>query len=253
MLKILLAAALFCGPLALFAAETGCVYELKGSVEILKAGRKAWEPAPKGRPVAEGDSLRTGAGAWCEILFKEGSFIRLDENSEAAADSLKATAEERIFSFSFLKGKALWMAARLKGRLSSKFSVRTPTVVCAVRGTDFSMMVSTSGQTTIGLFEGKVALSEGAGPDPRAPAAAEKELLAGGEAFAGAAGLTVQGRLSKLMKAEERRYSRVKARVENLRKRLAERDAFIDDYINRQQKKLSDLDARRKEKLEKRK
>jgi len=243
MKNLLLAAALLCCPLGLLAGETGCVYDLKGSVEILKSGRATWEPAPKGRPVAEGDRIKTGAGAWCEILFKEGSFIKLDENSETAADSLKASAEGRVFSFSFLKGKALWMAAKLKGKLTSKFSVRTPTTVCAVRGTDFSMLVSTSGQTTIGLFEGKVALSEGQ---------AEKELLAGGEATAGAAGLTVQGRLSKLMKAEERRYSKVKSRVESLRKRLEARDAFIDDYINRQQKKLSDFDARRKEKLEKR-
>ena len=243
MKKLLLASALLCCPLRLMAGETGCVYDLKGRVEILKSGVKAWEPAVKGRPVAEGDSIKTGAGAWCEILFKEGSFIKLEENSEAAADSLKVSAEGRVFSFSFLKGKALWMAARLKGRLASKFSVRTPATTCAVRGTDFSMIVSTSGQTTVGLFEGKVALSEGP---------AEKELLSGGEATAGPSGLTVQGRLSKLMKAEERRYSKVKGRVESLRKRLEEREAFIDDYINRQQKKLSDFDARRKEKLEKR-
>ncbi|MDP2865835.1 MAG: FecR family protein, partial [Elusimicrobiota bacterium] len=238
MKKLLLAAALLCCPLRLMAGETGCVYDLKGSVEILKSGLKAWEPAAKGRPVAEGDSIKTGAGAWCEILFKEGSFIKLEENSEAAAESLKVSTEGRVFSFSFLKGKALWMAAKLKGRLLSKFSVRTPSMVCAVRGTDFSMIVSTSGATTLGLFDGKVVLSEGAG---------EKELLSGGEAVADPAGLTVQGRLSKLMKTEERRYSRVKGRVENLRKRLEEREAFIDDYINRQQKKLSDFDARRKE------
>ncbi len=241
MKKLLFASVLLCCPLWLMAGETGCVYDLKGSVEILKSGRKAWEPAAKGRPVAEGDSVKTGAGAWCEILFREGSFVRLEENSEAAAESLKASTEERVFFFSFVKGKALWMAARLKGKLLSKFSVRTPSLVCAVRGTDFSMVVSTSGQTTVGLFDGKVALSQGA---------AEKELLSGGEATSDAAGLTVQGRLSKLMKAEERRYSKVKGRVESLRKRLEEREAFIDDYINRQQKKLSDFDAGRKEKLD---
>lgn len=243
MKKLLLAAALLCCPFRLMAGETGCVYDLKGTVEIRKSGLKTWEPATKGRPVAEGDAVRTGAGAWCEILFKEGSFIKLEENSEAAAESLKVSSEERAFTFSFLKGKALWMAAKLRGKLLSRFSVRTPSMVCAVRGTDFSMIVSTSGRTTLGLFDGKVALTEGA---------VEKELLSGGEASADAAGLTVQGRLSKLMKAEERRYSKVKNRVENLRKRLAERDAFIDDYINRQQKKLSDFDARRKEKLKKR-
>lgn len=244
MKELFLTLLLLGGALPLTAGETGCVYDLKGPVEILKTAQKNWEPAPKGRPVAEGDRIRTGAGAWCEILFKEGSFVKLDENSEAAADSLKASSEGRVFAFSFLKGKALWLAAKLKGKLAAKFSVRTPTATCAVRGTDFSMIVSTSGQTTIGLFEGKVALS---GTDAGKPG--EKELIAGGEATSDAAGLTVQGRLSKLMQAEERRYGKVKARVENLRKRLEERDAFIDDYINRQRKKLSDFDARREKKL----
>ena len=250
MRKLLLASALLFGALPLMAGETGCIYELKGPVEILKTGQEKGQPAMKGRPVAESDSIKTGAGAWCEILFKDGSFIKLEEESEAAAEALKASAEERIFSFSFLKGKALWMAARLKGKAASKFSVRTPSVVCAVRGTDFSIIVSTAGQTTIGLFEGKVALSLPAGR--QADGGLDRELLAGGEASADAGGLSVQGRLSRLMKTEERRYTKVKDRVENLRKRLEEREAFIDEYIDRQRKKLSDFDARREEKLRKR-
>jgi len=243
MKKILLVSALLFGALPLMAGETGCVYDLKGPVEIMKTGQAEWKPALKGRPVAEGDRLRTGAGAWCEVLFKDGSFIKLEAGAEAAAESLKATAEERSFSFSFLKGKALWMVAKVRGKVEAKFIVRTPTVVCAVRGTDFSMLVSTAGQTTIGLFDGKVALSG---------AAVEKELLSGEEASADAAGLSIQDDLSKMMKAEEKRYSRLKSRVESLRKRLEERQDFIDDYIGRQQKKLSDFDARRAEKLKKR-
>lgn len=241
--KLFLVLTLLCGSLPLMAGETGCIYDLKGPVEVLKAGQQNWQAAQKGRPVAEGERIRTGAGAWCEILFKDGSFIKMEEGSDAAAETLKASNDERAFSFSCLKGKVLWMIAKVKGKIASKVSVRTPSVVCAVRGTDFSIIVSTAGQTTIGLFEGKVAVTAGT---------TEKELLSGGEASADSGGLTVQGRLSKLMKTEERRYSKVKNRVENLRKRLEERDAFIDDYINRQQKKLSDFDARRAEKLKKR-
>jgi len=221
------------------AGETGCVYDLKGTVSVMKAGRTDWAAAKKGLPVTEGDRIKTGPRAWCEILFKDGSFIKMEEDSETAADTLRATAEERLFSFSFLKGKALWMAAKIKSRTAS-FSVRTPSAVCAVRGTDFSIMVSTSGGTTVGLFDGKVAVSG---------AAQEKELLAGGEASVDGGGVAVQARMSRLMKAEERRYARLKGRVEALRQRLEQRGAFIDEYISRQEKALSDLENRRKEKL----
>lgn len=242
MKKFLFAALLAVQAAAVSAGETGCVYDLGGGALIKKAGASAWQPARKGLPVAEGDSLQTGKGAWCEVLFRDGTFVKLEENSETSADSLKTSAGERTFSFSFLKGKALWMAAKMKNAAASRFSIRTPSAVCAVRGTDFSMLVSTAGETTVGLFEGKVALSSGT---------VEKELLSGGEASASAGEIAVQARLSRLMQAEQRRYARVKGRVENLRKRLAERDAFIDDYIARQQKALDEFEARRKAKLKK--
>ena len=245
MKDLILALALLCGALPAIAGETGCIYELMGTVEVSAPGGKEWRTAAKGRPVAEGDRIRTSAGSGCEILFKDGTFIKMDENADLSMEGLKASKQARTFSFSFLRGKALWMAAKLRGKVLSKFTVRTPSAVCAVRGTDFSILVSTAaGETSIGLFDGKVAVS-GAGT--------EKELLAGGEASASAGSLTVEGRLSKLMKAEEKRYSRVKGRVEALRKRLKERDAFIDEYIGRQQKKISDYDARREQKLKGRK
>jgi hypothetical protein len=227
----------------LLAGETGCVYDLNGTAQVQKAGGAEWSPVRKGLPLAEGDRLRTGPQAWCELLFKDGTFVKMEADSETALESLKATAEERVFSFSFLKGRALWMAARLKGKLTSKFSVRTPSAVCAVRGTDFSVAVSTSGETSIGLFEGKVAVAGGSG---------EQELLAGGEASAGPGGVAVQARMSRLMKAEERRYARLKGRVEALRKRLAERDGFLDEYIARQEKALADFEKRRQDRLGKR-
>lgn len=238
--KLLLALFLAAPAAQAAAGAVGCVYDLDGAVTVQKAGAADWRPAAKGIPVSEGDKLRTGAKAWCEILFKEGTYVKMEENSETGADELKVSPAERSFSFSLLKGKVLWMAAKLKWKAASRFSVRTPSAVCAVRGTDFTLLVSTSGATSVGLFEGKVALSSGT---------VEKELLAGGEAAASGGEIAVQGRLSALMKAEQRRYERVKGRVEKLRARLAERDTFIDDYVSRQEKALSDFEKRRNDKL----
>ena len=238
----------FAGLLALAgsaaAAETGCVYELGGTALVRKAGEAEWRPAWKGLPLAEGDRLKTGAKSWCEIIFKDGSFIKLDADSETGAETLKVSAEERTLSFAFLRGKALWMAARIKGKAKTRFAVRTPSAVCAVRGTDFAIILSTAGETSLGLFEGEVEVSNEAG--------GAKTLAAGEEASAGPGGLTVEGRLSKLMKAEQKRYQKVKKRAEALRKRLAERGDFIDDYVAKQAEKLADFERRRQEKLKRR-
>ncbi|MDD2805211.1 MAG: FecR domain-containing protein [Elusimicrobiales bacterium] len=221
----------------------GCIYAAAGKVELRQAGKTDWLLSPKGRAIAQGDAIRTAGGAWCEILLKEGSFIKLEENSEMTAETLVAAAERREFSFSFLKGKALWMAMKLGNKINSAFSVRTPSAVCAVRGTAFSLLVSTSGETAVGLFEGAVALTGDAG---------EKTLLPGQEAAAGIGKLETKDRLSGLMLAEERRYRRIKKRVEDLRARLAAREDFIDDFVNRRQKAVADLEKRQQEKLKKR-
>jgi hypothetical protein len=239
MLKTLLLF-MFALPAAASAGQTACVYDLGGAAMVRGAGQQDWKPAAKGAPLAEGDSLRTGPGAWCELLFRDGTFVRVDEGSETAISEMKSSSEERVFSFAFLKGKALWMAAKLKGRMVSKFEVHTPSAVCAVRGTDFSTAVSTGGAVTVGLFDGKVELSSGT---------VEKELLPGGEASASYGEIAVQARLSRLMQAEQRRCARLKARVDGLRKRMEERDGFIDEYIGRQKKALEGLESRRKSKL----
>ncbi len=243
---LILLTGLLLAPAAVLAGEAGCVYEYSGTAQILKPGSDSWQSVSKGQPLSEGDKLRTGEKAWCEILLKEGTFVKLEAKTEASVEELKLAPVSRSCSFRLLRGKALWMAAKLKSAIESKFEVLTPSAVCAVRGTDFSIIVSSKGATTLGLFEGRVTVSSPEGKEQK------KEVLAGNEAFAEAGGVTVQEKLSGVMQAEKRRYERLKNRVESLRKRLAERDNFIDDYINRQQKKISDFETRRAEKIKNR-
>ncbi|HBA60726.1 MAG TPA: hypothetical protein DCZ92_07895 [Elusimicrobia bacterium] len=244
MFKLLLTLSFIAFPLSASAGATACVYALSGDVQLMKTGETAWLPAAKGMPVAEGYRLKTGDKASCELIFKDGTFLKVDPGTETSFDELKITPEGRTYIFKLLRGKALWLAAKLK-KFKSKFSVHTPVSVCAVRGTDFAVMVSSTGETNVGLFEGVMAVS---GPDGQ-----EKELLAGSEASAAAGGeVAVQNRLSRLMQVEKRRYEKLRGRVEALRKRMDERDGFVDDYINRQQTKLDALEKRRQEKLDKR-
>lgn len=241
---LIMLAGLLIVPMTAFAGEAGCVYEYSGSAQVLKSGETSWRPAGKGAALSEGDRVRTGEKGWCEILFKDGTFVKLEAESETLIEELKIAPDSREVTFSLLRGRTLWMAAKLKAAIKSKFSVRTPSAVCAVRGTDFSVIVSTAGLTTLGLFEGKVALSTSEGQ--------EKELFSGNEASADNTGVTVQLGLSRAMQAEQKRYEKMKARIESLRKRLDGRNDFIDDYINRQQKKMTDFETRRAEKLKKR-
>ena len=242
-MKVLTLCALLGMSGSLFAGEIGCVYQAGRNAQIMKAGQdQPWRAVKKAMPFSEGDRVKTGNGGFCEILLKDGTFIRVDEGSELSASELQLSAAGRTYSFSLLLGKAMWLAAKVKAAFVSKFEVRTAAAVCAVRGTAFAVSVS-SNDTSVGLFEGSMSVA--AGSD-------SKEITPGTEATASNGAVAVQARLSRLMEKENKRYAKLKDRVEDLRKRLAKRDDFIDSYLDAQGRKVSDYEKRQAERLEKR-
>ncbi|MCX5790918.1 MAG: hypothetical protein NTY45_01690, partial [Elusimicrobia bacterium] len=86
---LILIAGLFLAPPAAAAGEAGCIYDHSGAAQLLKAGGGSWAPAWKGLPLAEGDRVRTGDKGWCEVLLKDGTFVKLDAGSEALVSELR--------------------------------------------------------------------------------------------------------------------------------------------------------------------
>ncbi|HBB67424.1 MAG: hypothetical protein A2X28_08850 [Elusimicrobia bacterium GWA2_56_46] len=226
------------------APATACVYQYKGEVLLIEPGYETWLPLRSAVTLREGARLKTGPGAWCRILAADGTFINLYENSETLVERLRLEKDNRDYGFNFIKGRILWMAARLKHK-ASKFEVRTPSAVCAVRGTDFTIDLA-SAAAEIGLFEGQLDVKSGG---------KETVLAAGSEAVVSGPGAeaAVSAHFSGLMQAEQRRYLKLKKRAEDLRRKLETRENFIDDFVRIQQQKLQDFDNRRREKLNKRK
>ncbi|MBI4656055.1 MAG: FecR domain-containing protein [Elusimicrobia bacterium] len=199
-----------------------CIYKLKGTVEVQSAGRQDWIKTSKPSTLNEGDIVRTGKKSFCEILMKDGTYARIDENSTLKIDSAKISSEERNFSFNALFGKLMFMVSKFKTN-NSKFQVRTPAAVCAVRGTEFAIIVS-SDAVNAGVFEGKLAV----GTETE-----EKELNPDTEALVKSGReIAVAARLSMLMKKEKQRCMKLRAYVEKTRERLANRQDYIDSYLN---------------------
>jgi hypothetical protein len=224
------------------AAAAACVYKYTGDVRLMEPGGVSWLIVKGPVPLKEGTRITTGPGASCEILAGDGTFINLYENSETVVETLRLGTDTRDYVFNFIKGRILWLAAKLKHKVS-RFEVRTPSAVCAVRGTDFSIDVS-SAASEIGLFEGRLDITSNG---------KETALSAGSEVLTGpGAEALVSPRFSALMAAEKRRYLRLKKHVDDLRNKLAERDGFIENFLQERQNKLEDLENRRREKLNKR-
>ncbi|MDT8285743.1 MAG: FecR family protein [Elusimicrobiales bacterium] len=238
-MKYLILAALISAAAAPGAAEAprAAIYSVKGRVELRQPGGE-WAPAPKTAELVSGSALRTARRSSADVLYADGTMVRMHEESEMELEDLRFSAEERSFSVRTLAGKFLFMAAKARHRFS-RFAVRTPSAVCAVRGTDFAVLV-TPEASEVGLFDGALEVTAGDEPGILAP---------GQQATAADGAVRISDRFTKLMDAERRRYEKLRSYVRKTREKLGKREDFLREHVGEREKKLDDFDRRREEKL----
>lgn len=122
---------------------------LLGPVQ-LRRGDGTLRPAARRDALGPGEALRTGAGAWAEIGFTGGGYLRLTEQSELGVLAVEKTSRGREVTLQLTRGVA-WNVVE-KGQGGYRLS--TPVVSTAVRGTVFR--VDAGG--LVKVFEGEVAL-----------------------------------------------------------------------------------------------
>ncbi len=103
-----------------------------------------------GKTLQPGDYLKTGKGSFLEIIYRDGSKIKLNESSSATIGSKNIAGSDRV---SLITGTA---TGSIKKLLKSSAKSYTPTIVCAVRGTEYTLTVSTGGDTRVDVREGAV-------------------------------------------------------------------------------------------------
>ena len=121
---------------------------LRGAVEY-RSGEKV-RGATMGQVLGTGDRVSTGSGAWAEIGFSGGGYLRLTEQSELGVLAVDKTARGREVTLRLLRGSA-WNVVQ-KGQ--GGYRITTPVVSTAVRGTTFR--VDAAG--LVKVFEGQVEL-----------------------------------------------------------------------------------------------
>jgi hypothetical protein len=127
-----------------------------GEVVVHPAGGGDEVAGEADMPLEEGDRVTTSAGATAEISLDGESLISLRENSDFTLENTQKSAS--IFSLS--SGSLL---AKIEKLGSRSMSVRSPTAVAAVRGTEFGVDVENE-SSHVGVFdEGRVEVSGAAG------------------------------------------------------------------------------------------
>ena len=132
-------------------ALTGEVSYLEGAVDIKPAGGEL-EWADFGSPVREGDSVITGRDGYCEIELEGGSTVTIESDTVFAfgRGTVGSNQPQNVFSCAM-------------GQISYKFNnlteepvISTPSAVCGIRGTAFTVMTGADGSSLFIVSEGEV-------------------------------------------------------------------------------------------------
>ncbi|MFH2069672.1 MAG: FecR family protein [Elusimicrobiota bacterium] len=257
---------------------TACIYKSSGRVEVYDTTSKTWMAATKYMPIEQGNRVKTFKGASCDVVMNDGSTLRISENTDVDFSVLSYKNKKQKYKINITAGKILGLLGKIQTS-GSYIKLKTPTAVMAVRGTDFSIVVS-SEKTNVGLFEGALAVKpadedetesetgeDAQEPVPQMdvstqPAPVKQEEIPGNEVLLepGKEVVVERGhpplveeRLSRFMEKEKERWLAVREYVEGIRKRLQERESYLQERIQSQKSSLEKWEQRRQEKLRKEK
>ncbi len=149
-MKRLLLAAVLAG--ALVARAAAAIMLIPNGAVQVRAGAGAWASATGPMEMTAGQEVRTEAGAAAEVKFPDGSRVLLSPLSQFKMES--TDHKETILGLSLGK-----LRAAFSGFMSSRVSIRTPTAVCAVRGTVFELGADAK-STQVNMAEGVLEIQD---------------------------------------------------------------------------------------------
>ncbi|MCP4134422.1 MAG: FecR domain-containing protein [bacterium] len=119
-----------------------------GDVTLIRNSKKV--EVTNGTKVKSGDLLKTGEDASVAIAYDDGSNITIMSQSSAKIGSKNVKGSTNI---ALISGNIEGTFAKIK---KGSRKVYTPTIVCAIRGTEFKLGVSKGGESRVDLSEGKL-------------------------------------------------------------------------------------------------
>ena len=135
--------------------ELGKITFPLGEVAISRDRGGLWQQALLNCVVYNTDIMKTGAESRCEISLKDGSVIRIGENTELAFDDIELK-DNRLQGSARISAGQIWSNLQKLKSGDEALSVRTPTAVMAVRGTVFRANAEPDSSASVLVYEGQV-------------------------------------------------------------------------------------------------
>ena len=140
----------------LFSQENvvAAISQVKGKAMIKVNGTKKYIPVYKGQMLQKGDWLKTGEKVFIAIVFLDGSNIKIKSESEVKIVSYRVTSKALKTTLEIAQGQTY---NNVNKQIDGDFTIKTPTAVASVKGTEFDVAFDESDDaTTLNVIEGSV-------------------------------------------------------------------------------------------------
>jgi len=138
------------------AAGAAKITDTWGKVEVKRQGEGEWKKVSGQAVLKTGDSVKTNWRGKLRMYLEDGSRVDMGSSSSVTLEKDESGGANTAVKLGLGRLKA-WVR-----KAQRKFEVRTPSAVCAVRGTEFE--VETDGRNTaVDLINGMLAVSDRAG------------------------------------------------------------------------------------------
>jgi hypothetical protein len=147
---LILSAAILASPVWAHALE---VTFFVGQVSIERSGANIGKVSI-GTKVQQNDIIKTGKKSGLTLLYKDGSEVKMSENSSIKIG--KMLLDTDVAPAVVVSGIVTTKFSKLAKGSDIRRNVYTPTTVCAVRGTEFTVAVADGGDSRVELTEGSL-------------------------------------------------------------------------------------------------
>ena len=197
-----------------------------GDVSVVRGGSKV--SLAVGTKILENDKVITGKKAMVAMTYADGSRISMKENAVLVIGKMPSGSDSAPVCV--VSGAVTTKFSKLAKGSDARRSVYTPTAVAAVRGTEFTVIVSDGGDSRIDLSEGALDVHN---PYGGQQIAAGQNLEAGvAKAPADADGSSDQWKADKDT-----------ALISDAAQRGKAYDTYMDDFSSRGKKSSSSIDG----------
>lgn len=122
-------------------------------VTILHDGDGTWISAKLKMDVLRGDLVQTRAESRCEVKLHDGSVVRIGERTLFDFEKSQVSGSGKTVNATVRQGK-IWANVTRLSPNRDRFEIKSPTAVCAIRGTTYRMEADST--TRVAVYQGNV-------------------------------------------------------------------------------------------------